>query len=90
MNKSIDQVFVIGGGTIYKEALESSLCTKIFFTAIENDLDTFFPIIPANKFRLSSRSSLNESENGIKFRFEEYCSIPTNEVIISSTINNKY
>lgn len=90
MDKSIDQVFVIGGGSIYKEAIESSFCTKIYFTSIENDfndLDTFFPIIPANKFRLSSRSSLIDGENRIKFRFEEYCSIPINETIMSSTMN---
>jgi dihydrofolate reductase / thymidylate synthase len=77
----IDQVYVIGGGSIYKEALNSNHCTKIYLTQVETDipdLDTFFPVIPAHRFKQSMRSAAI-NENGIKYRFTEYDSIPNDD-----------
>ena len=57
-NDTIETVFVIGGGQVYKEALESPLCDAVHLTAIESDLecDTFFPAIDGSKFRVWSSS----------------------------------
>eukprot|EP01041_Mallomonas_annulata_P005366 gene5366-10726_t len=74
----LDQVFVIGGGSVYKEAVSSAHCSKIHLTSIECEIegcDAFFPTIPAHKFRLISRSPIKE-EKGIPYCFTEYDRIP--------------
>jgi hypothetical protein len=45
----VAKCFVIGGGQIYKEALELPECDKIYRTLVHGnfDCDTFFPSIPA-------------------------------------------
>ncbi|QDZ17835.1 bifunctional dihydrofolate reductase-thymidylate synthase [Chloropicon primus] len=55
---SIETVFVIGGGQVYKEALESPLCEAVHLTEIDSDFecDTFFPSIDPTKFRIWSSS----------------------------------
>jgi dihydrofolate reductase/thymidylate synthase len=73
----VHDIFVIGGGTVYQEAIMNSSCAKIYLTEIVNDfpdIDTFFPSIPANKFRMTSRSKLQPSKD-ITFRFTEYVNI---------------
>lgn len=45
---SSKEAFVIGGGEIYRQALESGLVDRIYLTRIDKvveDADTFFPII---------------------------------------------
>lgn len=71
----VQNVFVIGGGSVYDEALRSPYCSKIYLTEVHaefEDLDTFFPIIAAHKFRMVSRSKLQQSKAGLSFRFTEY------------------
>lgn len=48
----LEHVFIIGGGQVYNEAIESELCSTIHLTRIEADFDcdTFFPAIP-ERFR---------------------------------------
>jgi len=75
----IEQVFVIGGDSVYKDAINSNYCEKIYFTSIENDIndcDAFFPIISASKYQLISRSSKQE-EKGFTYEFTEYQRIPS-------------
>lgn len=70
----IQEVFVVGGGAVYKEALNSKYCNKIFLTEVNSeiqDLDTFFPAIPAHKFRMVGRSKLQQGKEHT-FRFTEY------------------
>ena len=81
----VDQIFVIGGESIYRESILMPECSKIYLTSIEkqefNDLDTFFPVVPANKYQLTLRSNLLKStsdsnaSDGIYYRFTEYESI---------------
>lgn len=42
---SVESIFVIGGGEIFKEALKNPRCSKIYLTQIltQFDCDTFFP-----------------------------------------------
>jgi dihydrofolate reductase/thymidylate synthase len=86
-NRNCQQVFIIGGASVYKEALSLQNCNKILLTSVLNDFpdcDTFFPIIPADKFRLSSRSAVQE-ENSIRYRFCEYDAIPNDDSEFSSS-----
>jgi dihydrofolate reductase / thymidylate synthase len=75
---NVAKVFVIGGQKLFEEGLESPRCEGLFVTAIENEIagcDTFFPVIPADRFRMSSRSAA-ETEGDFTFRFVEYESLP--------------
>ncbi|CAN0027686.1 unnamed protein product [Discosporangium mesarthrocarpum] len=71
----IDQIFVIGGGAVYREAVSSNLCDKVLITSIHsdkfNDCDTFFPPLSPSIFRLV-KSGEPKEEGGIKFSFDEY------------------
>ena len=58
-----EEVFIIGGGEIFEQVMESGLVDKIYLTKINNsveDTDTFFPKIPNDKFKVTSTKSLTE------------------------------
>jgi dihydrofolate reductase len=65
------QVFVIGGGAIYAEALP--LATELFLTEIDADIegDTFFPSWNRDAFQETSREH-HVSETGLRFSFVTY------------------
>lgn len=73
MKRTVDQIFVIGGESIYREAIQSRNCERIRLTSVETDVadcDTFFPPISALSFRMISRSAAM-NEGGITYRFTE-------------------
>ena len=57
-------IYIIGGGSIYKEALEKDIVDKIYFTRIKkriNDADTFFPRLDYfNEWEVSNLKSCKE------------------------------
>ena len=58
-----EEVFIIGGGEIFEQVMESGLVDKIYLTKINKsveDADTFFPQIPNDKFKVTSTKSLTE------------------------------
>lgn len=67
-NVNMDNIFVIGGGTIYKTFLENYAIQKIYLTEVYQnfDCDTYFPEIP-DKFKLGTVSKFIE-DNGIYYR----------------------
>jgi len=70
----VERVYVIGGGGVYAEALKSPFCRTIHLTSVERsitDCDTFFPAVPANKYKLAYYSEAQE-ENGTPYRFTRY------------------
>jgi dihydrofolate reductase/thymidylate synthase len=87
---SVEQVFVIGGGSVYAEGLASKLCKKVYLTEVYisvPDIDTFFPSISAQKYRLVSRSHLSADvkKPDITYRFTEYDAIDDDSIVSSST-----
>lgn len=61
--------FVIGGGSIYKQALPLADTLEItMIDAVVEDADTFFPPIPPEQWR-EERASPPLTENGLTFRF---------------------
>ena len=62
--------FVIGGGDIYKQAL--NFATYLFITKINKsfDADTFFPLVDYSQFELLE--SVTKEENAIEFTFCKY------------------
>lgn len=61
-------IFIIGGGSVYKEALEKDVIDKIYLTRIKkrvNDADTFFPRLDYfNKWIVYHVESYNEGMLG--------------------------
>ena len=67
------QCFVIGGESIYREAMKSA--DRIYLTHIhsEFDADTFFPKIDTNEWKMISSSDVKvDKESGISYNFEIY------------------
>ncbi|XP_060928211.1 dihydrofolate reductase [Limanda limanda] len=81
LSDQADQVWVIGGSSLYKEMMEIPGTRRLFVTRIlkQFDCDTFLPEISPDKYRQLPEfpgvpQELQE-ENGIQYRFEVYESI---------------
>lgn len=48
LKEKVESTFVIGGGQIYREAIQLPECAKLYLTEVDNDVecDTYFPAIP--------------------------------------------
>ncbi|WP_413559965.1 dihydrofolate reductase [Bdellovibrio sp. HCB209] len=66
-----EEVFIIGGGEIYKQAIEKKLTDKIYLTLIHREFpgDTYYPQIDQNVFKLTQRRDV---ELPIPFSFLTY------------------
>lgn len=67
-----EDVFVAGGGSIYRELLPC--CDQLFITKIEGDFDAdvYFPDIDENPdFEMVWESDFHE-DNGVRYRFTRY------------------
>jgi len=67
--KNCEKIFVIGGASVYKQAIIHPDCEYLEITELDNiyDCDTFFPIIPEHFKKVFSSETY--SENDINFRF---------------------
>ncbi len=68
------EVFVVGGGQLYKEALDSPLCKRVYMTQIlkeVDNVDVWMPTVDNSKFRLESEGDV-KIENGVSFQFLVY------------------
>ena len=67
----VDEVFVIGGGEIYREAIKSA--SKLYLTEIDasvDDADTFFPTIDTNEWQVSEEGEwIVDERTGARYRF---------------------
>lgn len=76
-----DQIWVIGGSSLYKEMMESPGTRRLFVTQIlkQFECDTFLPEISPDKYRqlpeFPGVSTELQEENGIQYRFEVYESV---------------
>lgn len=69
------EVFIIGGGQIYKEALAKNLVDKMYITHVHQAFegDTFFPEIEAKKWKkISEEKNLADQKHKYSFTFVEY------------------
>lgn len=69
----VESVFIIGGKSLYRDALALPVCEQLHITRVEGDFkcDTFFDD-PGDNFVLESTSE-SLCENGIRYQFEVYC-----------------
>jgi len=58
------ELFIIGGGEIYRESLEQNLIRKIYLTRVHQsfEADTFFPELDENKWKVLSEIFLVKDE----------------------------
>jgi dihydrofolate reductase len=77
----IENVWIVGGHSVYKEAMHLPSCHRIYFTKIMAtfDCDAFFPALPEN-FKLVANdadiSSEIQEENGIKYQYQIFENTP--------------
>lgn len=70
----VDQVFVVGGGAVYVEALTYSGCYKVYFTRVKAqfECDAFFPLKQLERNFVVVKESEVKEENGVQFQFVEW------------------
>lgn len=69
------ELFIIGGGQIYKEALENDLVDKLYVTHVLEtfEADTFFPEIDTKKWKkISELSNLKDDKHPHDYSFVVY------------------
>lgn len=77
LGKEIDSIWICGGFSVYKEAMASDYCHRIYFTEIKAkfDCDAFFPDIPST-FKIVPNGenipSEEQEENGLKYQYKIY------------------
>jgi dihydrofolate reductase len=69
----VDQVFVVGGGTIYAQAFEHVRCRDVYLTRIdaELDCDAFIPDVH-ERFELAETLEGGVHEAGLDYRIERW------------------
>lgn len=73
--ETVETVFVIGGGQIYRESMDSPSLAAIHLTLVESDVecDTFFPAVNENTFKLwAATSPKRDSPAGPRYSFLLY------------------
>lgn len=73
----IENVWIVGGWSVYKEAMASPLCHRIYFTEIKAafECDAFFPAIPDDFQLVANDDDLPsdvQEEDGIKYQYKIY------------------
>ena len=70
--EGIERIFIVGGGMLYKEALEREDLQTAWITEVEgtHGCDTFFPPLP-DRFSASFQGE-ERMENGTTYRFVRY------------------
>lgn len=71
------QVWVVGGQSIYEEALRLTQCKRVYLTRIDKEFecDTFFPTIDETVYKLTKDPEVPEEEqeeDGIKYKYTVY------------------
>eukprot|EP00457_Paulinella_chromatophora_P004125 gb/GEZN01004135.1/.p1 GENE.gb/GEZN01004135.1/~~gb/GEZN01004135.1/.p1 ORF type:complete len:517 (-),score=52.92 gb/GEZN01004135.1/:469-1998(-) len=68
-NNKVSEIFIIGGGQIYKEALQSAHCQTIYLTQVlkQFECDTFLPTIDMTRFSVVQTGEIS-TENGVPYQ----------------------
>ena len=68
-----ENVFIIGGGEIYHQAIPLVDCMEVTHVYEDmEDADTFFPDFAPEDFVLTHSEGERETESGLKYAFESY------------------
>lgn len=77
MSDKIESIWIVGGTSVYKEAMESPHFNRLYFTQImaEFECDTFFPKITEEFKQVANDKDMPadvQEENGIKYEYKIY------------------
>ncbi|XP_024879399.1 dihydrofolate reductase isoform X1 [Temnothorax curvispinosus] len=76
MQNQVERIWVIGGSSVYKSAMESPHFGRLYLTRIKKkfECDTFFPLIPNDFVSIEDPAvpQGTQEENGIEFVYEVY------------------
>lgn len=75
--EEIENIWIVGGNAVYKEAMESRGCHRIYLTEIkaEFECDAFFPEITKAFALVKNDADVPEEvqeENGVKYQYKIY------------------
>jgi dihydrofolate reductase len=73
----VETIWIVGGSTVYKDAVSSSVCHRLYLTHINKDFDcdTFFPEFDKMVYKPVSDEQVpddEQEENGVTYRFCVY------------------
>lgn len=74
---TVESAWVIGGSSVYKEAMASPYCSHIYLTKIFKtfECDTFFPRVPADTFKRIKDPDVPDQmqeENDLSYEYQVY------------------
>ncbi|KAJ9579633.1 hypothetical protein L9F63_004712, partial [Diploptera punctata] len=77
LQDTIETTWIIGGSTVYKEAMLSPHCHRIYLTKVLKtfECDTFLPDIPAGSFSMVRDPDVTDEvqeEDGIQYIYQVY------------------
>ena len=77
MKDKIESCWIIGGTSVYQEAMNHQRLDKLYITRIlkDYDCDTFFPAVDTYRWSLTSDKMVPgdvQTEDGIQFKYEVY------------------
>ena len=69
-DKSIEKIFVIGGGRLYEEAIRHRGCMELYINRIDTseECDVFFPDIDTTIYELRSEQKLSTNITALYYR----------------------
>lgn len=71
--EDVETVFVLGGGQIYRQAVEMAECRRIYLTRVHQryECDAFFPAVDASVYHLAEASKRHEHK-GVGYVFQTW------------------
>lgn len=73
----VESVWIIGGGSVYKEAMESPSCDKLYLTEVKKifECDAFFPGVPKDFQEVEGDEHVPkgvQEEDGLQYEYKVY------------------
>ncbi|XP_053672619.1 dihydrofolate reductase [Anopheles nili] len=73
--KDIENIWVVGGNSVYMEAMDSERCHRVYLTEIKEkfDCDAFFPEMPKSFVLIENDGGISnevQEENGIQYEYK--------------------
>ncbi|XP_014291348.1 dihydrofolate reductase [Halyomorpha halys] len=74
LSDKIEDIWIVGGGALYKEAMDSPMCDGIYLTRInaKYECDAFYPEIPSDYEEVHGIEGVPEElqhENGVTYKY---------------------
>lgn len=77
LKRQVENVWIVGGHSVYKEAMDSHQCHRVYFTKIMAafDCDAFFPPLPDSFELVPNDDDIPtdvQEENGVNYQYLIY------------------